>query len=125
EGAYPSELDALSSTRVELFQYMIGNTDFSIVNFHNSEVVRLPDGSYHPVPYDFDFSGLVDSPYASPAALLGTRSVRERVYRGFCRPSVDMQTLYSAFLSQREAFERMLRAQPELRPRHAERAVSY
>lgn len=124
-GAAPGDLHALASARAELFQYMIGNTDFSIVNFHNAEVFRLPDGQYHPVPYDFDFSGLVDAPYAAPAALLGTRSVRDRVFRGFCRPTVDMTGLYSEFLALRGAFAATLRSQPELAPDNAERAIRY
>lgn len=124
-GARPEELESRASARVELFEYMIGNTDFSIVNFHNSEVVRLPDGTYHPVPYDFDFSGLVDAPYASPSIVLGTTSVRERVYRGFCRPGLDLQTLFAEFPTLRPVIERTLREQAELHPRNAERAVAY
>ena len=124
-GAAPGDLHALASARAELFQYMIGNTDFSIVNFHNAEVFRLPDGQYHPVPYDFDFSGLVDAPYAAPAALLGTRSVRDRVFRGFCRPTVDMTGLYSEFLALRDAFAATLRSRPELAPDNAEHAIRY
>ena len=124
-GAAPDDLHGLASARAELFQYMIGNTDFSIVNFHNAEVVRLPDGHFHPVPYDFDFSGLVDAPYAAPAALLGTRSVRDRVFRGFCRPTVDMSALFSEFLALRGAVAETLRSQPELDPDNAERAIRY
>lgn len=124
-GADPRELDGPSSVRVELFEYMIGNTDFSIVNFHNAEVIRLPDGTYHPVPYDFDFAGLVDAPYAMPSSILNTRSVRERVYRGFCRPAVDMDSLFESFLARRDAFARTIRAQPQLEPERAERAIRY
>lgn len=125
QGVQPHDLDGLSSARVELFQYMIGNTDFSVVNFHNVELIRLPDGTYHPVPYDFDFSGLVDAPYATPSAVLGTRSVRERVYRGFCRPGVDASALFEAFRAIRESATRLFREQPELEPKRAESAIRY
>lgn len=124
-GADPLLLDPAASTRVELFQYMIGNTDFSVVNFHNAELIRMPDGSYHPVPYDFDFSGLVDAPYAAPSAIFDTRSVRERIYRGFCRPGLDMDALFTEFLARRRAFERVFRDLPQLDRRHADRAVGY
>lgn len=124
-GVHPHDLDGPSSARVELFQYMIGNTDFSIVNFHNTELVRLPDGTYHPIPYDFDFSGLVDAPYAMPAPILGTRSVRERVYRGFCRPGTDLAPLFDAVLANRQRFAQIFRNQPELDPKRAERAIRY
>lgn len=124
-GAHPDQLDPLTSARVELFQYMIGNTDFSIVNFHNSEPFLLPDGTYHPVPYDFDFSGLVDAPYATPAALLGTRSVRERVFRGFCRLGLPLEPLYEQFLALRPAVAETVRQQPALTPRNARAAERY
>lgn len=123
--ADPLSLDPMAAARVELFQFMIGNTDFSIVNFHNAEVIRMPDGTYHPIPYDFDFSGLVDAPYATPSAIFDTRSVRERIFRGFCRPTVDMDALFTEFLARREAFERLFRDLPPLTPRRANRAISY
>jgi hypothetical protein len=68
-----------------LFQYMIGNTDFSIHALHNVRLVQRPDKSLHPVPYDFDFSGLVRAPYAAPDRALMLQSVRDRLYRGPCR----------------------------------------
>src|SRR6185295_640473 len=68
-----------------LFQYMIGNTDFSIFSLHNVKIVQRPDKSLHPVPYDFDFSGLVRAPYAAPDKALMLPSVRDRLYRGPCR----------------------------------------
>ena len=40
---------------------------------------------YTPIPYDFDYSGLVDASYAVPADNLGISSVRERYYLGPCR----------------------------------------
>ncbi len=36
------------------------------------------------VPYDFDMSGLVSTPYARPAEELNMISVRQRRYRGYC-----------------------------------------
>jgi hypothetical protein len=50
-----------------IFEYMIGNTDFSIFALHNVRLVQRPDKTIHPVPYDFAFSGLVHPPYAVPA----------------------------------------------------------
>ena len=67
-----------------LFQYMIGNTDFSIFALHNVRLVQRPDKSLHPVPYDFDSSGLVRAPYASPDRALMIPTVRDRLYRGPC-----------------------------------------
>ena len=63
---------------MSVFQYMVGNTDWSMVRFHNVEVSRTPRGVYVPVPYDFDWTGLVSTRYARPNEGLGIRSVRQR-----------------------------------------------
>src|SRR5205823_11076206 len=68
-------------TLVALFEYMIGNLDMSIVTQHNFKFVQLPDGSVYPIPYDFDYSGLVDAAYALPPPGLHITTVRDRVYR--------------------------------------------
>jgi hypothetical protein len=70
------------------FMYMIGNSDFSVAGRHNLKILGLPGfGSegYTPVPYDFDYSGLVDASYAVPGKDLGITSVRERYFLGPCR----------------------------------------
>jgi len=76
-------------TDVCLFQYLIGNTDWSVPNFHNIKLVVPKSDTLSPpyaIPYDFDFAGMVDAGYAAPAEIMGTESVKERVYRGFPRP---------------------------------------
>ncbi len=63
--------------RLALFQYMIGNTDWNLYRQHNIKWLARKDGAI-PVPYDFDFSGLVNAPYASPHPSLPIDSVRQR-----------------------------------------------
>lgn len=79
----PGEIDV-----VALFQYMIGNADYSVTGRHNLKILGLPGfgtEGYTPVPYDFDYSGLVDAYYAIPGENLGLASVRDRYYLGPCR----------------------------------------
>ena len=125
EAAAPLDLDGDASVRMALFQYMIGNTDWSMVRFHNTELVQLPGPTYFPVPYDFDFSGLVNTPYASPDPRLGIRSVRDRVYRGFCRFDVDWKGAYAYFGEREGAFYDLVRQQPGLEEGNVERAIDY
>jgi hypothetical protein len=79
----PEVINSLS-----MFQYMIGNADYSVTGQHNLRILALkeygPTG-YITVPYDFDYSGLVNADYAVPGEALGTTSVRERYYLGPCR----------------------------------------
>lgn len=79
----PWEIDILA-----VFQYMIGNVDYSVYGRHNVKFLGLPGygtAGYSPVPYDFDYTGLVNTYYAIPSEKLGIRSVRERYYLGPCR----------------------------------------
>ena len=77
---------------LSLFQFAIGNTDFSFIRgpadddcCHNSVVLRKNSGAgYLNVPYDFDNTGLVNPPYAVPGDGLKIRSVTQRLYRGYC-----------------------------------------
>ena len=48
------------------------------------------DGVLVPIPYDFDATGIVNPPYALPAAGLSIRNVRVRLYRGQCRDAADL-----------------------------------
>ena len=79
-------LDKDNMDKLALFQYMIGNLDWSVPERHNIKIMRKEGGSLPvAVPYDFDYSGLVDAPYAVPPEGMGITSVRERIFRGLCR----------------------------------------
>jgi hypothetical protein len=68
-----------------VFQYLIGNTDWSVQYLQNIRLIKT-DAFPQPitVPYDFDHSGIVNAPYAHPAEELLMKSVQERRYRGYC-----------------------------------------
>src|SRR5690606_2571982 len=74
----PTDFDPQSLAIFELFEYMIGNTDWSVVAGHNVVHIREPDGAVTAVPFDFDFSGLVNASYALPPEQLPIRSVTQR-----------------------------------------------
>jgi hypothetical protein len=85
-----SEVDPGQTNLINVFQFLIGNTDYSLVRgpagddcCHNSVPFKAA-GPVFPIPYDFDFSGLVDAPYAEPNPQFRIRSVTTRVYRGRC-----------------------------------------
>jgi len=86
-------LDPEATALVSLFQFMIGNTDWSGTSApdgesccHNGKVLGMPGSDLGRVlvPYDFDNAGLISTEYAEPNAALPIRSVRQRLYRGYC-----------------------------------------
>lgn len=87
-----------------MFQFMIGNEDWDIMMMRNLKLIELNESSKGLlVPYDFDFSGLVNASYALPSGDDGLRSVRDRIYLG---PPVNdevMRWTVKMFLSRQEA----------------------
>ena len=82
---YPQDSIAAEVENImAVFQYMIGNEDWSMQMLRNTKVVRPDDGSpFVPVPYDFDFSGFVNAPYAVPRSELNMLDIRDRIFLGF------------------------------------------
>lgn len=95
------DVDFRTLDRMALFEYMIGNTDWSIYALHNVRLVVTDSAGVLPIPYDFDFSGLVNAPYAGPAPQLQIRSVRERLYRGPCRTWDELAPAVAEFTARK------------------------
>jgi hypothetical protein len=92
-------------TLVAIFQYMVGNTDWSVPNYHNIKLMRPKSDSLSQplvVPYDFDFTGLVNAYYATPHPDLGIEKITERLYRGFPRSMDELQETFDIFRNKKE-----------------------
>lgn len=75
-----------------LFQYLIGNTDWRIKGGHNTKFMKSMStisDKVIPVPYDFDYSGLVGTSYSTPQSWTSIESVQEREYLGYCRDNEE------------------------------------
>jgi hypothetical protein len=81
----PESIPIQEFLRVSVFQYMIGNTDWSVQYRQNIKLINVDKAALPiAVPYDFDHAGIVEAPYAKPAPELKMLSVTERRYRGYC-----------------------------------------
>jgi len=102
---HPLAQDTLTSIRNAFFQYMIGNTDFSVGYGHNEKLLFI-DGKIMPVPYDFDMSGLCNTTYSTVSQIQGEvlpiTSVTQRIYRGFKRPESYFQKVRQEFMDNKE-----------------------
>ena len=108
-----SQMDLPAVSRVELFQYLIANTDFSMYVAapgrdccHNTKLANLGDEEsprYVPVPYDFDSSGLVNARYARPPDFVPIDRVRQRYFMGYCRDEQFLDDAVAYFRERREA----------------------
>lgn len=86
-----------------LFQYMIGNTDWSLEMNKNVKLLRLNETGLHVViPYDFDFSGFVNAPYAVPDSKYSVKSVRERVWLGNAQDNDKWEVAKTTFQTKKK-----------------------
>lgn len=106
---HPASAAQEEAALAEVFNYMIGMTDYSSVYMHNVEPVRRMDGEMLLVPYDFDWSGTVNARYAEPDPSLEIRNVRQRKFQGFCR-SVDYGAVFARFVERRTQIEDVVRS---------------
>ena len=85
---YPQGYDDLYAVRNAMFQFMVGNTDFSATYSHNSKVIYV-DKKFVPISYDFDMSGFVNTSYSVVSQTRRTElpieNVTERYYMGYKR----------------------------------------
>ena len=110
----PGKLNFQAADQLALFQYMIGNTDWSIENQDNIILLRYPDGSHIPVLYDLDMSALVNAHYARPAASLPIKKVKQRYYMGYCHGDNDWDALFTKFRFLEESVMNILAEAPGL-----------
>lgn len=125
-GIYPNQFDMEQIGLLYLYYFLIGNVDWGTAGGHNVKIVQK-EQTHFPVPYDFDFSGFVDAPYAKPSELTQSLhdSVRERLYRGVCMPGVDYQGAFAQFNRARESIMALVQNQTGLSPENRASAREY
>ncbi|HFA49316.1 MAG TPA: hypothetical protein ENJ95_09895 [Bacteroidetes bacterium] len=101
-GIPADQFDQSAEKIAALFNFMIGNGDWDCLMARNVQFIKSPDSSIVVVPYDFDFSGLVNASYALPNRSAGEETVKDRVYLGQ-KCSVDsMQATFQYFIDKKE-----------------------
>ena len=99
------------AARFAVFQYLISNLDWAMqagpagdTCCHNSRLISAGGSPpYSTVPYDFDYAGFVDAPYAVPPEGINVSSVKTRRYRGFCRHNAEALKAAAEIRGQRAA----------------------
>jgi len=127
QNAGRDDFDADALANLTLFEYMIGNTDLSFAAEHNVRFVQTGQfpPTVSPVPYDFDWSGVVGARYAKPDPSLPIHSVKERVWMGFCYTQDQLAPTIARFNAQREAITALYTNNPLLDPKAAEATLAY
>jgi hypothetical protein len=132
-----SQLDAAAAARYAVFEYMISNLDWAMTASppgedccHNARLMAVKGATgastgLIPVPYDFDYAGLVDAPYAVPPEGLHVANVKMRHYHGFCAHNEEAKAFLAQISTQRAALMATLNETPQLGDRTRRMAASY
>lgn len=119
-------LDREAYLKLCFFQYMIGNTDWSIPNMHNLEMTKQTDNMrVVAVAYDFDYAGLVATAYAVPAVGLPISNVRQRFFMGVNVTEEEALSTAQYFVSMKEKLMEQCQLCPILNEKEKERASWY
>jgi len=123
----PQQMERKTFLDLTVFQYLIANTDWSIQYLQNIKLIAADSSSVpHPVPYDFDHAGIVNVPYAKPAAELELNSVRLRRYRGFCITDMKLyQPSIDHFNEIKSAVYKLYEGNPLLEPKYIKSTLDY
>lgn len=122
--------DHLNLTSV--FQFLIGNTDFSPIAgppdegcCHNYVLFANDGDPVLALPYDYDQSGFVNAPYADPNEQFRIRNVRQRLYRGRCVNNEYVEESLARFRDHRDEIYKRIVEQEGLESDVREQLVRY
>jgi hypothetical protein len=128
------QIDSVSGGRFAVFEYMISNYDWSMraapkgeACCHNAKLLTggAAGSLLTVVPYDFDFSGLVDAPYADPPEGIPVDNVRQRTYRGYCSHLAQARAFAAQISPRRAEFLSLFSTIPGLDARNQGRAAAF
>ena len=126
-----SDLQADYLNLTSVFQYLLGNTDFSPILgsktecCHNYELFGKEGAPLLAIPYDFDMSGFVHTPYARPPEDLDIDNVRQRLYLGFCVNNEYVESSVAQLLQARDTLYALTADLQQMAPTVRERVAEY
>ncbi|MEM7654558.1 MAG: hypothetical protein AAF399_00405 [Bacteroidota bacterium] len=121
----PEEVDREQLTLCHLFNYMIANRDFRVSEYQNLKIIT--NGSDLPVvvPYDFDWSGMVDAPYTKRRGDTKPSYEERQMFRPLCRDEAEYQAMIQRFEEKRGAIEALYETSPYLDDAQKKESLKY
>jgi len=126
-GLRPTSTQEEDFLKMAVFEYMIGNTDWSIQFQQNIKLI-MTDSTSLPfaIPYDFDHAGIVRAPYALPAPELQLSSTLQRRYRGYCMPEMNQFIpVFETFNQLKDDFYALYNGNPLLSSSYQSRTLKF
>jgi hypothetical protein len=123
---HPKQVYPYQMIMLDVFQYFIGNTDWSVEVGHNINLLFFDQMVYpYAIPFDFDWSGLVNASYAVPSPVLGINNVQQRLFRGYERKIEDYSNIIQIFNDKKEAIYKLFQNSELLSQKTKSATISY
>lgn len=123
---HPANVNKQQMTMMVVFQYLVGNTDWSVDVGHNIKLLFVNNQNVpFAIPYDFDWSGIVNAAYAKPAEQLNITTVRERTFRGYKRSMEEFEPVVKLFNEKKEEIYNLYRNCELLSEKSREKTIKY
>jgi hypothetical protein len=108
---------------------MIGNLDWAFLAgpagsdcCHNSRFIAARGATpasasgIVPVPYDWDYSGLIDAPYSGVPEGVPIQRLTDRYYRGYCASNGEIGAVVEEFRAHRAEMMAVINGEARLKP---------
>ena len=119
------KLSAYDYNLFQVFQFMIGNVDWRVDNCKNVELVQLQDSTIIPIPYDFDYIGMVNPIYARPLKKIKQKYVTDRCFFGPKIEMADLLPILDLFKRKKDSLENIINSFEHLPKRHRREMLHY
>jgi hypothetical protein len=108
-----------------LYQFMIGNTDWWVNTRHNVDLVKTEHDGLIPVPYDFDYSGIMNIPYAVPSSELPIKDVKDRFLKASCHDLSYYEETIALFNKKKDQIFSVVEENDWLEKKYKKSALKY
>ncbi len=121
-----SKVDIAQEALASTFNYMIANSDWSITMARNVKFIQPNDGTkILVIPYDFDFAGLIDAPYAIPNPDLGLTSIKQRAFLGINEDELQLKAAKQQIASKKDALYSIIKSCKHLTKETRQQMIDY
>ena len=133
EATKRQEMNLAETALVEVFQFMIGNVDYSTLRAregnccHNVRLISPEngEGGIIPVPYDFDSAGILDAPYATLPQQVPIKKITQRYFYGWCKEERRFRDAIDRIQSKRAEALALIQDAPYLEDYYRKKTFKY
>ncbi|NNE25228.1 MAG: hypothetical protein HKN09_00160 [Saprospiraceae bacterium] len=122
----PAALDREDYIKFCLFQFMIANPDWGLVNRHNLVPIKKKNKTLVSlIPYDFDYCGLIRTEYAVPHASLPISDVSQRYFMDKNITMEEVKPVLKELLKSKDQVLDHCRSVAYLDEKHKDKALKF